>query len=427
MNFRMCLLVLTTTLSLSISMGSGIREETPANLQGRAPRILAPLPFYSIAHSTNSIGSVDWAVSKGANGIEMDLRFDTRTLQPTVFQYSIGCQPCDCTCYLFIPTPAESVCKRDGGNVSSKTSQSSDSLLAHAATKELALVVIDSKTDETSIPQDDEKFGDAGKAVVELLLDNLFAHGFEGDVVVGVPYLAQYAFLESAASAAMESIFQDRFYFTIDGEGKNVAGVIDKLIELPSNNLVYGTGNTACWPFSHYNDAIRTGASNQNDGGWTLDRAESMDAYIESGAGGVMINYPQEAVEAAARNGMALAKPGVRGQIPTATSSTMGGTPSHTCDYDYSKTGGCKITTAAPAGWACQCKYKGLWRCGGSIATCADTANTKCDAPDTTFEACLQGDGNCHGYSDYSIRAGGCIISKAAPSHSACKCQYNGY
>jgi hypothetical protein len=196
------------------------------------------------------------------------------------------------------------------------------------------------------------------------------------------------------------------------------------------------TGNTVCWPFSHYNDAIRTGASNKNDGGvglvhiWTLDRAESMDAYIESGAGGVMTNYPQEAVEAAARSGMALAKPGVRGQIPTATSST----PSHTCDCDCSKTGGCKITTAAPAGWACQCKHKGLLRCKGSVVACTDTANTKCDAPDIKFEACLQGDGNCKGYSDsrgcdcdYSITAGGCIISKAAPSHSACKCQYKGF
>lgn len=407
-----------------------------------SPSAAAPKTFYAIAHMTNSITTIDWAVGQGANGIEADLRFDPNTQQPTVFQHSIGTQACDCTCYAAspLPIPSSNVCSHmdspvhGGGLVGCKTSVSAASLLAHAAKKDLALVVIDSKVDDGNFPQDSAKLEAAGKAVVLSLVDNLFAKGYKGDVVIGAPYLAQYKYIESAAKAAQNNQYKDRFYFTIDGEGDNASGVLDKLVTLPSNNRVYGTGISACSPAS-YHGAILTGVSNKNAGVvglvyiWTLDRDSSIDGYILNGATGVMTNYPSSAVEAAARHGLALAQPGVPNQIPAATSNKVVKAPTLACDCDYSP-GGCKISSQAPAGWACDCSYKGAWTCGGSVVACRDDSNPKCKAPDRSLESCLQGGGDCDGYKDYTCdcdySSGGCKISKAAPANTACDCSYKG-
>src|SRR5437868_4736535 len=72
--------------------------------------------FYAIAHMTNSIETVGWAVGQGANGIEADLRFDPATQQPTVFQHSIGDQPCDCSCGVGMGSES-SVCSHLHGGI----------------------------------------------------------------------------------------------------------------------------------------------------------------------------------------------------------------------------------------------------------------------------------------------------------------------
>jgi hypothetical protein len=41
--------------------------------------------FYNIAHMTNTPGSVDWALEKGANGVEIDLTFYKASGSPQVF------------------------------------------------------------------------------------------------------------------------------------------------------------------------------------------------------------------------------------------------------------------------------------------------------------------------------------------------------
>ncbi len=366
------------------------------------PSAAKPKDFYAIAHMTNSIEAVNWAVAQGANGIEADLRFDPGTQQPTVFQHSIGQQPCDCWC-----ASKSDVCKQESsGLIGCKASVSAASLLAHAATNEkLALVVIDSKVDSQNFPQDTAKLEAAGHAVVSLLADNLFAKGYKGEVVIGAPHLAQYKYIESAAKAAQNNEYKDRFYFTIDGEEGNATGVLEKLASLPSKNRVYGTGISACAPETYFK-AILTGAANQRAGViglayiWTLDKESSMDSYIKKGAMGVMTNFPGLAVRAAARHGLALAQPGVRHQIPAATSDIVVNPPADCdCDYHYSPKG-CKISVQAPAGWACDCSYKEVppLTCGGTVVVCRDDSNPKCAAPDRSLDSCRQGGGQCGGY-----------------------------
>ena len=60
-----------------------------------------------------------------------------------------------------------------------------------------------------------------------------------------------------------------------------------------------------------------------------------------------------------------------------ATVSDVAPFPSAKCDCSYSK-GGCTITTPAPAGTACRCKYKGAWTCGGDVVSCKDGTSAVC-------------------------------------------------
>ncbi|XP_057296968.1 dermonecrotic toxin LarSicTox-betaID1-like [Hydractinia symbiolongicarpus] len=50
--------------------------------------------FYNIAHMTNNKESVIWAVEKGANSVEIDLKFDEEGV-PLKFHHGF---PCDCSC-----------------------------------------------------------------------------------------------------------------------------------------------------------------------------------------------------------------------------------------------------------------------------------------------------------------------------------------
>ena len=54
-------------------------------------------PFYNIAHMTNTPRAVDWALAKGANGIEIDLEFRPNG-DPFRFIHSPNGEVCDCSC-----------------------------------------------------------------------------------------------------------------------------------------------------------------------------------------------------------------------------------------------------------------------------------------------------------------------------------------
>jgi hypothetical protein len=266
-----------------------------------------PPPIWVIAHMTNSEDAVKWSAGVGANGVEADLRFDGSG-KPTVFKHG---GVCDCLC-------AKGVCDhlRNG----CETSTAADVLLkAMASQSKLGLVVIDSKVDSGTNPA-------AGANVIALLDSALFAKGYGGVVIVGAPKLSDFPYLQAAATAAGKSPNVSRIYFTIDGEGKDVVPVLEKLTTLSSANIVYGTGISACAP-GNYTQAIALASRNQAAGVigfdyiWTLDKVSSASTYLTVGADGVMTNVPDRMVENLKKVGYTFAAPGTK--FPPATSKDV--------------------------------------------------------------------------------------------------------
>jgi hypothetical protein len=338
--------------------------------------------FYAIGHMTNTRSAVDWTVSTGANALEVDLSFDDAG-NPTVFRHGF---PCDCTCF------TRGVCDHLD---SCDASTDAPALLQHIATKPIALLVIDSKVDGSTNSA-------AGRNVVNLLASNLFAQGFGGAVIIGAPKLNAFPYLQAAAEAAQASPNGSRMYFTLDGEGNDVSGVLGKLVSLASKNIVYGTGISACLP-GEYETSILIGAANKGAGVigldyiWTLDKETSMARYIESGAQGIMTNYPDRLVDLLRRRQIPLAAPGTA--IPPSTNpNVITQAPSCVC---ASRPGGCVISSAAPAGLACDCELSS--DCAGVVVACKDPISSFCLVPGTSIESCLQGGGNCNGYKQGEI------------------------
>lgn len=69
--------------------------------------------------------------------------------------------------------------------------------------------------------------------------------------------------------------------------------------------------------------------------------------------------------------------------------------PGRSCDCSYSL-GGCKITSAPPVGFACECKYQGYWTCGAQLKKCTDDED--CPGHCTDKTCCRRGGGDCGGY-----------------------------
>ena len=50
---------------------------------------------------------------------------------------------------------------------------------------------------------------------------------------------------------------------------------------------------------------------------------------------------------------------------------------------------------AAPPGYACKCIYQGGFTCGGQVQGCYGRTSSFCQSPDTSVQACVQGNGDC--------------------------------
>lgn len=375
--------------------------------------------FFNIGHMANTTNAVNYAVKKGANGVEVDLRFDKNGV-PDRFRHGT---PCDCSCgVLGICT----VLSNEGGCLAG---ESAKRLLNHIASKQqLALVVIDSKVSKS------DDLNTYGTNVVKTLDAELFDKGFTGNVIVGVAKPDTLGYLKAAALQVEKSSYAARYYFSIDQGGDDTVGIIEKLISLEptTSNRVYGTGISACSAGQYY-DAITLGNANQRQGVvgsvyiWTIDKAGSMKQYIRSGALGIMTNHPGRLDDILKKQKIKKAAPG--SLIPSSTSTDIVKGIAQ-CDCDYHP-GGCTISKPAPAGYACDCSYKGAWTCGGSTVTCLDDQSPYCKAPDKSIDSCVQGGGDCQGYKnvtcDCDYHKGGCTISKAAVPNTACKCSYKGF
>lgn len=344
--------------------------------------------FYAIAHMVNTPSAIDWAVQQGANGAEVDLRFDAGTGKPRWFVH--GGPFCDCSCL------SGGVCWHltDAAHAPCDAGTAPHELLAHLAGKGLALVIIDSKLDGFAAEQQKA----AGQEVVKLLDRSLFGSGYRGQVIVSAAKAESLEYLRAAATQANASANRSRYSFSIDGEA-DVGRALGALVQLPTDRRVYGTGISAC-AAGDYSTSITLGHLNERRevSGltyvWTLDKETSMNAYLKAGARGILTNHPDRLVSLLRTRNLRLASPAE--PLPAAPSNAVRSSLG-TCDCDYHP-GGCTISKAAPRLTACRCVYKGAWTCGGNVTRCTDASSPSCDNPDRSKAACRLGGGDCGGY-----------------------------
>jgi hypothetical protein len=94
-------------------------------------------PFYVVAHMTNSIRAVNWALTHGANAVEIDLRFD-KNGNPAFFFHG---GECDCRC-----AGSGSVCSETEVAMPCNSFVLVHTMLDYLASKpSLALIFLDTK------------------------------------------------------------------------------------------------------------------------------------------------------------------------------------------------------------------------------------------------------------------------------------------
>jgi hypothetical protein len=248
---------------------------------------------YIITHMANTRPAIDWAVTQGANGVEMDLRFDEFG-KATEFRHG---GICDCFC---APGPS-SICSvlatshPEGSRRPCEASESPARLLRHLGGRsEVALAIIDSKVEKLSAAA----LVTAGRQVVQIIETHLFGAGYTGNVIISTAKMTSAEFLRSATQASGGKRFADRIFFSFDQESNKTTEVLANLRDLPSRARAFGTGISACLP-GDFRKGIRAAESNRTRGAasfvyiWTLDSSRSMQKYLDAGAQGVITNYPK--------------------------------------------------------------------------------------------------------------------------------------
>lgn len=135
---------------------------------------------------------------------------------------------------------------------------------------------------------------------------------------------------------------------------------------------------------------------------WTVDLESTLSKRVDFFTG-IITNYPGTLSKILKQKGIRVAKPTDR--IPP---SHMSNYVSHAgavgCECSPIGPGkSCKITKPAEPGLACNCArsrdHRVGFKClGGWIVLCSDPNSPYCKKPDTSYESCLQGRGDCDGY-----------------------------
>ena len=364
--------------------------------------------FYNIAHGTNSIGAVDWAISQGANAVELDLDF-SRSGQPRAFNHGPYCD-CFCRC----PAPFTRLCLRDSRSVCYPLREdftfpclaeiAVDVLLPYVASRpEIALVYIDSKL------EDNDDLVSAGNDIIVTVENLLFDKGYLGKVIIGAFSFDKLDYLGSAAiKGKLISPFGSRIYLTLENGILNPfaqsVGFMQTLLEgIQVIPVIYGTGKSSCLPLSLDQEALELAAINKAGGvismayTWTVDSIRSIENDLDY-VNGIITNYPSRVRDVIESTGRRLAT--TDDELPrVSTTELVLDSSSYDCECDFSQAG-CIIRTPAPAGLACKCERTpgNPPQCSGKFVLCRDSENPKCASPDISLESCELGGGNCDGY-----------------------------
>ena len=342
-------------------------------------------PFYIIAHMINTQSAVDWALSQGANAIESDLQFDDNGI-PTITEHG---NICDCACAVH----NDHVCRAtlNGKCAGVGARNNATSLMQYVASRTgIALYYIDSKVKSEWTTGLDK----AGAAVIPFLDKNLFSYGYKGKVLISVPKIESFDYIQAAVKAANNSVNKDRYFFTFDEEGIDYKGVIAMLSRL-TQNRIYSTGSSSCTPIV-YESALKAGVAGRQVGengltiAWTIDTDCNADNVIQLGVQGIITNRVASVRKRV--NAFKLKLANSSSSIPR---STVNVASPYRCSCKY-KNSGCLISWPAPPGKACKCRTI-FWGCAGIVVSC-DASQPKCANPDASKEACQLGQGNCKGY-----------------------------
>nr|CAH0107836.1 unnamed protein product [Daphnia galeata] len=233
--------------------------------------VMASLKVGVIAHMINTPNAVRWALNQGANGIEIDLMFEGT--RPSVFYHRF---PCDCNCLLQFLTNRHNRCGALGEGCSASTNVTEMAGFlgsSEVVSSRLALIYIDAKLDKSV-----RNYAEAGANVVRLFNEPVFARG--------------------ALQEATRSNYTDRYFYTIENEGDHAYKVLDDSLQLPTNNIVYSTGITACLPivFTVLSETVSR-KKNAAVGIWTVDQEYSMRSYLDIGVDFILTNRPKRAVK----------------------------------------------------------------------------------------------------------------------------------
>ncbi len=278
-----------------------------ANINWQPPTSVTSKKFYNVAHMTNTVAAVDWAVGEGANAVEVDLRFDA-TGKPLEFRHG---GVCDCSCNVaggstHVCAPLKNACE-------AKTDAAI--LLNRIAQTNMALVYIDSKVEKTTNK-------DAGNQVIDFLVTQLFAKGYKGVVLIGTPDSSLIDYLQLASKKGATTQYKDRFYYEVgmdrqmDITLKDTFANLQKLQALtPGTKIAYSTGLTSCVPgsfFSEITEGVKQQAAGVTrlTGTWTVDKQSTMMNYLDLGVRWLITNKPRALNEVLKVRGIQLAVPG---------------------------------------------------------------------------------------------------------------------
>ena len=333
---------------------------------------------------------LDYALGAGANGLEMDMRFNSTGAPADFYKNWL----CDCKC-----ASSAEVCKFD---VCENARPSKDVLghfMSHKKMGQVAMLYIDSKLDGVQ----DDLLEQAGVNIVTMLEEVILRQGYKGIILMGA---ANEEYLTSLAATASKSPFKDQLFIGYDWH-TNFKDGLEFLADLKYLNKIASTGIFRClkWAIGYEEEAV-LGRVNKARGVisdmiiWTLDKTEEYTKYYGYGARGIISNNIKQLVAWAKTQGHEL----------YTTEDTICGalvgrenlvTDVGDCGCE-NKGDGCRINEVGSVkGSACRCSKKsffGFVWCRGDVVGCEDVGSGKCLNPDRSQFSCRQGAGNCGGY-----------------------------
>lgn len=255
--------------------------------------------FYNIGHMTNRISEVDWAITNGANAVEIDVGYADDGNNGAKPAWSWHGYPCDCSCGI---GASGGVCWQMDSNCDKY--ENIDNMLAHLATTDLEMVELDNKVTTDYVGHTfkkkltDAKKTQAGERIANKVIDKLLKKGFGGKVLVGGQ--SSMKFLKGAKAVFDANGYQDRVYYSVDGDddGNGVSWENTKkaLDTLGTDKLAFVNGISACSPKSDSNflpgirEAKRAGIPIII--GWSIDYQSTAKTWIDAGVNGIITNFP---------------------------------------------------------------------------------------------------------------------------------------